>query len=222
MSKARGYKVNKTQNILVICIAAVVFIVSLFVIVKLVKENGFGIETESEAYQIDRSGKNYDIIISNMTDRLFEYKTETWKRVKVIHDIVAQGYKYTKNGYDNADDLTFYGEGNDRALSELFKDLCKGCGIDCDVVDGYKDKFQTERKTKWSWNAVYIDNDVYFVDVTMDMANNDYDLFLLCYDDMNGKGYDMKKYKEISSVTDANYEIYRTTLKPEKIEFIGE
>lgn len=145
--------------------------------------NGFSSELQVQnAFEIIEQKKN------NLMAKLTR---NTYKDIKLIHDFLVDNVEYDEN-YESSGTYTIYGALVDNkcvceGYARAFKYLADSAGIDCVLMQGTATNSDniTERH---AWNAVYLEENWYYIDVTWDdpivigngilLASSNYKYFL--------------------------------------------
>ena len=77
-----------------------------------------------------------------------------------LYTFLMDRYEYNiQTSITPAYSLLLHGVGDDRAFAMVYAAMCRQSGLDCQVVTGTRDG------GAWTWNALYIDNTYYYVDL---------------------------------------------------------
>ncbi|MBO5111054.1 MAG: transglutaminase domain-containing protein [Clostridia bacterium] len=136
-------------------------------------------ETEAARYHLLEYTKNFaNAVYPRMSDG---------DKALLIHDHLADQYRYSPPGEENYDTYSLWAEGHGvcQAFSLMYILLGEAIGLEVDLV--------TSDSMDHAWNHVKVDGNFYHVDVTRDLSNESkhysHDRFLLCDIGMKNKGY---------------------------------
>ena len=100
---------------------------------------------------------------------------DDYARIKAIHDGICDYVEYGGGGFWT--DMFLEGEGVCLAYADAFTHICQMAGYDCMTISGYAP--DGESAAGHAWNAIKLDDDWYYVDVTWDDGEEiTYDYFL--------------------------------------------
>jgi hypothetical protein len=117
-----------------------------------------------------------------LVKRLLEGARDDFHKTKILHDWIAENIAYDVGSYftgpddrDESDNALVQREAVCHGYASLFKRMCTLAGIPCQDISGYgrgysffSGRSTDVREVNHAWNAVYIDEAWYLVDVTWD------------------------------------------------------
>lgn len=78
----------------------------------------------------------------------------------MLYSFLMNRYKYTvRSSVTPAYSLLYQGVGDSKAVAAVFRAMCSQSGLACSVISG------TRSGEEWYWNALYLDDQVYYVDL---------------------------------------------------------
>ena len=123
--------------------------------------------------------KNLRVLVRNLLNGI----TDDFEKIKVIHDWITLNIKYDIKGFIGltnkislVKEVIKYESAVCTGYANLFKEMCEYANIECAIIEGYikTELFYKNPKKELflfpnhQWNAVFINNLWYLVDVTCD------------------------------------------------------
>jgi len=148
------------------------------------------------SYQNDRE------ILRSMQDmvRPFFYSAELYVRgdaeplekYSQLFSFLMERYNYTiETSLTPAYSLLRHGVGDSKAFATVYSAICRQSGLDCQVVTG------TRNGEPWYWNAIYLDDVYYYVDLLSSNESNEFTPKV--FNEMSGYVWDYSAYGEESA-----------------------
>lgn len=180
--------------------------------------------------EVNRRGE-YNKEIRNIVEQLFPKgnKISDLEKYQVLHDFVMEYLSYDYATLESNNTTKIRNANNPRncllkrttvcgGYALFYKDLCEVAGLKCDFVEGEANIFDRENLSH-GWNAVYIDNNCYHVDVCWDDTGaTEYEYFLRGNEYINLSVNNYRTWN--GNYPFSNKNISRSMIKPIKLEVI--
>ena len=105
----------------------------------------------------------------------FQYVAGEWtemEKMQRLYAFLMDRYEYTiTSSITPAYSLLLHGEGDEKAFAMVYAAMCNQAKLDCRVVIGTKDG------AAWTWNAVKVDGEYYYLDLLLDNGGEGFRLY---------------------------------------------